>query len=112
MLLQEPVFHPKPVGLEWRLVEQMPEALAEFVVAVIRDLDRAGAQPDCALVVLAQWKPSNLGRPASQRLTVEQRLPSALAALRQACAGCTKRHGRNGNEMRTHAALRMDLRPV
>jgi len=98
MRVQEAVFEAQPVwAIDRLLVEQVAEALAELVVLVVADHDSPVAYAEGVAIILAQWKPTNLGRPAIQRLAVEQRLP-ALAALRHCGAPAdAKRHSRDSN---------------
>src|SRR5262249_23917250 len=113
MRIEKAILHPEAIGLERRLVEQMAEALAELVVAVIVHHDRAIAHPERVLVVVAERKPANLRRPPVQSLPIDERLPSVFAALRHARTARAKRYGRSGNEPHRNAhAIPSRRRPL
>src|SRR5262249_28889124 len=94
-LADEAVFEPEFVGLEWRLVEQMPVALAELVVFVVADRQQAVPHRKRVEVILAQREAANLRRPAIQRLAVKQRTPAGSARPR--CRTRGKANSRYGN---------------
>ncbi len=69
--VDETVFQFQPVGLERRLVEEVPKALAELVVLFIRDPQEAILHLECIKGIFSQRVAANLRRPAIERLPVE-----------------------------------------
>ena len=80
-LADEAVFQGQSVVRERRVVVQVAEAVAEFVVAVVADLDEAVLGPKGVGVVVPDLVALELRGPSVQRLSVEQIDPGFLVRI-------------------------------